>query len=439
MTEHPQDPKRPNPEPESSLAHRLMDCIHCGLCLSSCPTFDELGTEADSPRGRIYFLRAVMEGRAEITPAIAGHLDLCLGCRACETACPSGVHYGSILEHAREMTESRVRRPWYRRAARKALLAMLTDRSLLSSIVLLGRLPGLLAGRRELYVPGFVARLVSHEARGPARLPLPGPKVAAPPEVTAACGRPRARVGLLSGCAMQVLFSHVNAATVRVLTRNGYEVVVPGNQGCCGALHLHQGARERALQLARGNVDAFEGAGVDFIAVNSAGCGSTMKEYGELLSSDPDYAKRASDLAARVCDVSELLASAGPVPPERTLDVAVAYHDACHLAHGQGIRSEPRRVLASIPGLRLVELPESDWCCGSAGVYNFMQPQMAKRLQKRKLDNIVATGAQVVAAGNPGCHLWILAAVREAGLSLRVAHPVELLDEAYEGGSCRSS
>jgi glycolate dehydrogenase iron-sulfur subunit len=408
------------PVPRFVAYEKFLDCVHCGLCLSACPTYLELGTEMDSPRGRIYLMKGLEEGAVALTPDVARHLDLCLGCRACETACPSGVRYGDLIESARAFVEEQHARPLFDRWRRRLITLIFPHPQLLRALLLplrLLELVGVLAALRR--TNGFVAmlpRLGSWE-------PLP--------EVVPASGAERRRVGLVAGCVAQVLFAETNRATVRVLTRNGCTVTTPARQGCCGALYLHAGARWQALDCARRNLDAFP-SDLDAVLVNAAGCGAMLKQYGELLADDPQYAARAHAFSARVRDVTEFLAALPLLPPRGARRARVTYHDACHLAHGQGVREAPRVLLRQIPGLELVELPDSDTCCGSAGSYNLTEPEMARRLAERKVANIRATGAACVAAANPGCVMQIQAGLRRAGLDVTVTHPVELLDQAYE-------
>jgi glycolate oxidase iron-sulfur subunit len=400
---------------------RFLDCVHCGLCLSACPTYLDLGTEMDSPRGRIYMMRGLEDGTLPLSADVARHLDLCLGCRACETACPSGVRYGELIEGARAFIEEHHRRALRDRLRRRLITLVFPRPNLLRQLLLplrllelLGMLPLL---RRLSRTAAMLPRL-----DGWARLP----------RFTPARTGPRYRVGLIEGCVAQVLFAATNRATVRVLGRNGCDVTVPTVQSCCGALYLHAGDRGRTLACARRNIDAFP-ANLDAIIVNAAGCGATLKEYGALLADDPAYAERARAFSAKVRDITEFLAAIPLAPPTRRIDARVTYHDACHLAHGQGVREAPRAVLRQIPGLQLIELPDADTCCGSAGSYNLTEPALARRFGERKAASIRATGATLVAAANPGCVMQIQGALRRAGLDATVRHPVEVLDEAYEG------
>lgn len=415
-------------------------CVHCGLCLAYCPTFSELGTEMDSPRGRIFLIKSLAEGRLALSDSVVGHLELCLDCRACETVCPAGVPYGRLIEAAKAEIER----------ARPGGLPRRIFRWL-NFGVLLGhpRALRLVAATLWLYQASGLQRLV--RASGLARLlpgtlpaweallpRIPGAADRAPlPAVIAAEGARRGRVALLSGCVQSVVFGAQNRATARVLAKNGYEVVVPREQGCCGALNAHGGDHARALELARRTIDVFERAGAEAILVNTSGCGAHMKGYGALLADDPRYAERARRLAASVKDIGEFLAREALRGPLAPVPLTVTYHDPCHVVHGQKIRNEPRRLLAQIPGLTVVDLPEADWCCGSAGLYNLTQPEMATRLLHRKVNNILGTGVQTVVTANPGCIMQIESGLRAHGSSARVLHIVEVLDRAYksEGAS----
>jgi len=403
---------------------RLLECVHCGLCLAACPTYVELGTEMDSPRGRIYLMRALEEGTLDLTGDVVRHLDLCLGCLGCETACPSGVKYGELIEGARAYVEEHHRRPAFERWWRRAIAGVFPHPR---------RLRVLLIPARALQRIGLWNALAS--VFPPAAL-LPRVHAAAElPELNPAVGPERARVGLLAGCVARELFAEVNRAAVRVLQRNGVTVLMPRAQGCCGALHVHAGDPATARRLASRNLNAFP-SDLDAVVVTAAGCGAAMKRYAHLLDdgSGGSRTHRADALAARVRDVTEFLAELPPRAPAGQVRARVAYHDACHLAHGQQVRAAPRALLRSIPGLELVELAEGELCCGSAGTYNLTEPAMSRRLAARKVDDIVRSGASIVATANPGCSLQIQGELRRRGLEIEVVHPVELLDRAYEGG-----
>jgi len=409
-------------------------CVHCGLCLASCPTFAELGTEMDSPRGRIFLIKSLAEGRIALTDSVAGHLSLCLDCRACETVCPAGVPYGGLIEAAKAEMERRRPGSPGRRLFRWLNFGLLLGHP---------RLLGLAAAGLRLYQASGLQSLVrwsgvvralpgtlgAWEALLP---PLPSRAERAPlPPLIPAEGPRRARVALLTGCVQAVVFGAHNRATARVLAKNGCDVVVPEGQGCCGALNAHGGDHARALALARRTIDAFEAAQAEAVIVNTSGCGAHMKAYGRLLGADPAYAARATRFAASVLDLAEFLARAplrGPLSP---VPLTVTYHDPCHVVHGQKLKHEPRRLLAQIPGLRVVDLTESDWCCGSAGIYNLTEPEMATRLLHRKVNHILATGAEAVVTANPGCILQIQAGLTAHRSGVRVLHLVELLDRAY--------
>jgi glycolate oxidase iron-sulfur subunit len=400
----------------------LKDCVHCGFCLPSCPTYALWGEEMDSPRGRIHLMQQARPGDAP-TPALVRHLDQCLGCMACETACPSGVRYGRLLEGARAEIEAGQRRPLRERLFRALLFAVLPYR---------GRLRLARAGLWLQRALG-IERLLG--ARAPLLLKLaPELRATEPvPSVTPAKGEQRRNVGLLGGCVQGVFFSHVNAATLRVLAAEGCSVVVPEAQGCCGALSLHAGREQEARAFARRTLDTFESEGVEAVVVNAAGCGSAMKEYGHLLRGDARYAERARRFAGRVKDVSELLAELEPRAPRHPLPLRVAYHDACHLAHAQRIRQQPRALLRSIPGLELQEIAEPESCCGSAGIYNLVEPGPARALGERKARRVLETGARALVTSNPGCMVQLRAALQRDGRGLPVYHLIELLDASIQG------
>jgi glycolate oxidase iron-sulfur subunit len=408
------------------------DCVHCGLCTASCPTYVETGNENDSPRGRIYLMRAVADGRLGLGPDVRHHLDLCLDCRACESACPSGVQYGRIVEPFK-VAVARATPP----AERPSLLQRLILHHLFphAGRVRLALAPARLLQRlgalRLAESLGLTRLLPPTLRRLQAMLPALSGAPSGLPEVLPPVGPKRARVALFRGCVADAMFPETNAATARVLQQNGCEVVVPRGQACCGAIHYHSGAEEPALALARTNLAAFDPDAFDAVIVNAAGCGAMLKDYGHLpLGPDHDAAER---FAAKVQDVSEFLDALGPVAPAHPIPLTVTYHDPCHLCHAQQVRAQPRRLLEMIPGLTLVPLDESELCCGAAGTYNLTQPEMSERLGRRKASNIEATGAEMVVTGNVGCILQIARQLREHGSNVQVAHPVDLLDRAYRG------
>jgi len=411
----------------------IKTCIHCGFCLPTCPTYLVWGEEMDSPRGRIVLMRQSEDAGGELG-AVATHIDRCLGCMACVTACPSGVRYDVLIEQMRPVVERRHRRTPADRAFRRFCFEVFTHPGRLRALV-----PALVAGRRL----GLQRRLQPQLAQRFPRLAAmarvtPDVKLSAawkklPERTPARSGAARGTVGLLQGCVARVFFSRTNESTIRVLSAEGFDVVVPPEAGCCGALLMHSGAETEARDRARATISAFEGC--DTVAVNAAGCGSAMKEYGRLLAPDGEWAERAEAFVAKVKDVSEVLAGVEPSAPRHPVPLTVAYHDACHLAHAQGVRAEPRALLAAIPGLTVVEPKEWEICCGSAGLYNLLEPEPAAELGRRKVANLAATGAAAVVAGNPGCALQIAAHSAEAGHPLPVYHPIELLDASISGRS----
>jgi len=417
-------------------------CVHCGLCLAYCPTFSVLGTEMDSPRGRIFLVKSLAEGRMSLSDSTVRHLSLCLDCRACETVCPAGVPYGQLIEAAKAEIERQRPGGPVRRIFRWLNFGLLLGHprllALAASAARLYQASGL---QRLARRSGLIRRLPGTLPAWDALLPTVPSKAerAAPPRLTPAEGPRRARLALLTGCVQSVVFGAHNRATARVLAKNGCDVVVPDGQGCCGALNAHGGDHARALAMARSTIDTFEAAGVEAVIVNTSGCGAHMKAYGHLLADDPAYAARAKRFAASVQDLAEFLAREplrGPLSP---VPLTCTYHDPCHVVHGQKIKSEPRQLLAQIPGLRLVELAESDWCCGSAGIYNLTQPEMATRLLHRKVGHVLATQAEAVVTANPGCILQIQAGLSAHDAKVNVLHLVEILDRAYggHGGSRR--
>ncbi|HTX52740.1 MAG TPA: heterodisulfide reductase-related iron-sulfur binding cluster [Candidatus Baltobacteraceae bacterium] len=416
----------------------LEDCVHCGLCLASCPTYLTTGVEMSSPRGRIAMVRAFGDGRGAFGSELVRHLDQCLGCLACQAACPSGVVYGRMLETARETIEQRYPRPAMDRWTRRLLVNLFPYpgrlRWLLHGLYWYQRL-GIAQVVRAAKLLAIVPRLARMEAALP---PVPAPSSwNGLPERTPAVGVRRGTVGLLVGCAQRFFLPDLNRATVSVLAAAGYEVFVPAEQPCCGALHLHSGDLNEARRLARGVMAAFERGNVDLVVANAAGCGAAMKEYRDLFHDTPEWEGRAEAFSARVRDVSEVLAHVSWKGTLKPVPVSVAYHDACHLAHAQRIRVEPRTVLRQIPGLRLIEMEESDVCCGSAGIYNLLQPGMAEPLLERKIARIREADADFVAAGNIGCLLQIRKGLKDAGCRTQAIHPVELLDWSLGGNARR--
>jgi glycolate oxidase iron-sulfur subunit len=414
-------------------AELIDDCVHCGFCLETCPTYTLWNEEMDSPRGRIVLMRAGLEEGSEMSAELVTHIDQCLGCMACVTACPSGVQYDKLIEDTRAQVERNADRGRGERLFRRFLFASFTHpgrlRALAPPLALARRL-GLdrfAAGSRLLRRFPRLQALAALTPRAPLRSSL-----RRIPRSFAPRGQARGRVALLQGCVQRVFFRGVNLATARVLAAEGFEVSALRAPRCCGALQLHSGYDEEAAELAKQTIAAFEG--YDHVVVNAAGCGSAMKDYGHLLRDDAEWAERGAAFAARVRDVTELLHEAGPRAPRHPVALRAAYHDACHLAHAQGVRLQPRELLAAIPGLELVEPPEWELCCGSAGVYNMLQPEPAAALGERKARNLLATGAEAVIAGNPGCALQIAAHSERLGRRLRVYHPVELLLTSIEGG-----
>ena len=414
----------------------LQQCMHCGLCLPTCPTYDATKLERNSPRGRIALMRAIADGRLEPTRTFADEMYFCLGCLACMTACPAGVNYAELFEHARaEAEESGVLR-----APKRGFIRWLTLRWLFMDLARLRFVGALIRlyqqiGLQSLIRRSGVLRILPRrwrelEAMTPVIQPKFSSALIAP--VTPPAGQKKFRVALLTGCAQDLMFSDVNRDTAEVLARNGCEVVTPPAQHCCGSLHAHNGELEMARQLARRSLDQFPPEQFDAIISNAAGCGSHLKHYARLLADDPVYRKSAELWDAKLKDIHEWLAHIGLTPPKPGVSAqTVTYHEACHLCHGQQITAQPRQLLRAIPNLTLTELPESAWCCGSAGIYNLIQPEMANQLLDRKLKHIVATKAAVVATGNPGCLAHMANGIRREKIAVRLAHPITLLAEAY--------
>ena len=415
--------------PSSEIINK---CVHCGFCLQTCPTYLLWGEEMDSPRGRIYQMRMVQEGQAKLDATFVQHMDACLSCVACMPACPSGIDYGKLIEATRAQIERNYPRPWAERVRRNMGLAGLTSQGRLGTLRSLATAYQK-SGIQSLVRGSGITKLLPRSLRSLESL-VPEIRSAEPlPQLVSAQGTKRMRVGLVLGCVQDAFFSHANAATARVLAAEGCEVVIPQPQPCCGALMIHAGVEQQALALARQLIDTFERAGVDAIVVNAAGCGSNVKDYGYLLRDDPQYGEPAVNFSRRCRDVAELLADLEPRAERRPMSLKVAYHDACHLQHAQGVVAAPRKLLKQIPGLELLEVPEGAICCGSAGVYNLAQPGPAQELGDRKAQNVMSTSPDVVATGNPGCILQISAALRRAGSRVRVVHTVEVLDAAIRG------
>jgi glycolate oxidase iron-sulfur subunit len=404
-------------------------CVHCGFCLPACPSYLLLGRETESPRGRIYLMKGGVEDRVGLTPNVVQHFDTCLGCMACETACPSGVRYAPLIEQTRAAIEIGYRRPLPERLFRWLLFSLLPYPSRLRFLA--WPLAGITAFRRT-----GLATLLPRRLRALVEL-APETEHSGTgrdvPEMTPARGDRRTRVGLLTGCVQRTFFAGVNEASARLLSAEGCEVAAPGGQGCCGALALHAGQDEDARAFARALIASFEAAGVEHVVVNAAGCGSAMKSYGHLLRDDPAWAARAAAFSAQVRDITEMLGELQPSRAvRRPLRARIAYHDACHLAHAQGIRLQPRALLESIPGVTLVPIAESDVCCGSAGIFNLVQPEMAAELGQRKAAHLTATGADLIVTSNPGCMLQISAALRASGQTRPVKHIVEVLADSLD-------
>jgi glycolate oxidase iron-sulfur subunit len=411
----------------------LDKCVHCGLCLNACPTYRELGVEMDSPRGRIYQMVQVASGKADINPSYIEHIDLCLACRACESACPSGVQYGRLVEAARAEIESVTPRPWHIRMLRSAvfnhLLPSRTNLKIAGGMLYLYQASGLQKLARSSGLMKAMGKMGRAERLAPqAEMPSFYRYYG---KVLPAEGERRFRVALLGGCMANIFFARLNEATVRVLQKNGCEVSVPEDQTCCGALHVHAGVRSTARDLARKNIDALLAGNYDAIITNAAGCGSTLKEYHDLLEDDAAYAGKAREFVSKLKDVTEFLGGIEINTAMKPLPYTVTYQDSCHLAHGQKIKAAPRKLLKAIPGLKFKEMPMADLCCGSAGIYNVVQNEMSMAVLERKMSYVNAVSPDVIATANPGCMLQLKAGAEMHGKGQPVKHVVELLDEAY--------
>lgn len=415
----------------------LADCVHCGFCLPACPTYVLWGEEMDSPRGRIYMMSRAAEGEAPLDQTFRRHMDNCLGCMACMTACPSGVQYNKLIEETRGQVERNIPRSDEDSLFRKVLFATFPHPGRLRLLALplsLYQRSGLQALVRKSGLLRFVPRRF---AAMEALLPVVPPNYRTRmPARTAPGGVRRRRVGMLAGCVQQVFFPHVNAATARVLAAEGCEVITPQNQPCCGALMVHSGLEHEAALMAREIIAMFEKESVDTIVINAAGCGSTMKEYGFLLRDDPQWAERARVFSEKCKDITEILCELEPIAARHALPLKIAYHDACHLRHAQGIYQQPRQLLAGIPGMEVAEIAEANLCCGSAGVYNLLQPEPAEQLGDRKVEHLLAAKASAIVSANPGCLLQLMSGLRRRGDTILPAfHMVELLDASIRGVS----
>jgi len=426
------DPQHP-PEP------KLIDtCVHCGFCLSTCPSYRVIGKEMDSPRGRIYLMDAINEGEIPLNSATVEHFDSCLGCLACVTACPSGVQYDKLIAATRPQIERNYPRSLPDKLYRKFIFSLFPYphrlRILLAPLLVYQQL----GFQKLVRTTGLLKRLSPRLAAMESNLP----KISLDafqdtlPDVIPAQGEQRYRVGMILGCVQRLFFSPVNAATVRVLTANGCEVVIPKTQGCCAALPHHQGQEKQAQAMARQMIDSFTDSGVDAVIINAAGCGHTLKEYGHLLQDDPEYREKAQEFAAKVKDVQEFLATAGltaKLSPLVDRQLTLVYQDACHLLHGQKISLQPRQLLRQIPGVKLREPIDAALCCGSSGVYNMLQPEVADELGQQKVQNLLNTGADLIASANPGCTLQISKHLQVQGRKIPIVHPIELLDYSIRG------
>jgi glycolate oxidase iron-sulfur subunit len=412
-------------------AELVSDCVHCGFCLPTCPTYVLWGEEMDSPRGRIYLMNEGLGGEP-LSDSMVGHFDACLGCMACVTACPSGVQYDRLIEDTRVQVERRHRRSPGDRALREAIFALFPYPKRLKAA------RGPLRLYQKTGLPSVLRRSGLLDRVSPALGAMEGlapdlGKAERVLERTSARGTRRGVVGMLLGCVQREFFPGVNAATARVLAAEGFDVIAPRSQGCCGALSSHNGREDEAKRFGRALIEEFEQAGVDMLVVNSAGCGSAMKDYVHLFSDEPAWVERAQALSLKVRDVAEFLVEVGQVAERHPLDVTIAYHDACHLGHAQRIRTQPRQLLRGIPGLELKEINEAELCCGSAGIYNILKPEAARELGDRKAKNVLATGAQMLVTANPGCLMQVASSIERSGGHLALAHTVEVLDASIRG------
>ncbi len=424
------DPHHP---PDNEL---ISDCVHCGFCLPACPTYVLWHEEMDSPRGRIYLMKAAAEGKiSTMDDSFVAHFDRCLGCMSCMTACPSGVQYDKLIEATRAQIERHHRRGWWDRFTRWMIFQLFPHPRRLRWM----SLPLWLYQRSGLRWLLYKTRLIRLLPKRLQQMDSLLPTIHSPfagfayPAKIAAQGTPRLKVGVILGCVQRVFFDNINAATIRVLQAEGCEIYVPPSQGCCGALATHVGREEQSLEAARRLIDTFENLDIDYIVVNAAGCGSNLKEYGYLLRDDVKYAEKARKFAEKCRDISEILTLLSPQAPRNPLKIRAAYHDSCHLLHAQKLSTPPRALLKAIPGLELVELPEANICCGSAGVYNLVEPETAHDLGQRKAEHVARSHADVLISGNPGCLLQIRKEMQHNGTDLRVYHFIEVIDGSIRG------
>ncbi|MGF1602053.1 MAG: (Fe-S)-binding protein [Thermosynechococcaceae cyanobacterium] len=421
--------------PEQDL---IDTCVHCGFCLATCPSYRILGKETDSPRGRIYLMNDINKGESALTETITDHFDTCLGCLACVTTCPSGVQYDKLIAAVRPQVERNQPRSWSDQAIRMLIFNLFPYPNRLRPLLPLLWVYQKIGLQNLIQTSGLLKQFLPRLSAMASILPevTPDSFQNELPEVISAQGETRYRVGMILGCVQRLFFSEVNAATVRVLTANGCEVVIPKSQGCCAALPAHQGQEQQAQDLARQMIDSFADTNVDAVIINAAGCGHTLKEYGHILENDQDYREKADQFVTKVKDVHEFLMAVGittELSPLSDQDLKIVYQDACHLIHGQQISAQPRQVLRSIPGVHLKEPADAALCCGSAGVYNMLQPEVAEELGQQKVKNLLNTGAAVIASPNPGCALQITKHLRLQGKSIELMHPIELLDLSIRG------
>lgn len=410
----------------------INDCVHCGFCLSACPTYLETGNELDSPRGRIYLIKSVLEEEISLGDSVVKHLDLCLGCLACETACPSGVKYRNLIEKSRSQIERKYRRGIVDKIYRSLIFSLFPYQNRLKWIMPFTYFYNKLGFRKLIRSVGILKKISNSLYEMEKMIPSSNriyPKQL--PEVVPAKGEKKHRVAILTGCVQGVFFSQTNEATIRVLTQNSCEVVIPKDQGCCGALSIHSGRLEEGRTFAKKIIDTFYSLDVDCIVINSAGCGSSIKEYIDLLHDDPEYAKKAERTSEKTKDLMEFLDEIGIDENMREVNLKITYQDACHISHGQRIKAAPRNILSRIPGIEFVEMEESDHCCGSAGIYNLVEKDMSNKILERKLNNVIKTEAEYIVASNPGCLIQIQKGLSENNIDIKPAHPIEILDMAY--------